>query len=429
MVRLAMVCFLVSLPVAWAQNSGRIMVSGYAASSHPTLASRIAQALKDCRAQNGSCVIDAVDQTGLQDLGAFDPGAAAPGVTLYLGRGTYLADSITLRPGLRIVGLNEIDTVIQAKKSTTDLIVLPPGGPVHNVEIENMTLSGVEGGAQRAIYLNAQRSGPPAFHGGLWYSRFRNIRIYNFGGDNITIRGSQDEWWGPMQFLTWDHVMVFRPAKSERYALAISGETGQIRFLNCEFDNSGGAPPKPPRRGTGIFIGQEPGAKIWPINVQFELPTIQNWHKAVVVSHADNIHFITPHFEADDSLIDIVKGSRGIVAEAGIAWTNACQGGKARDGYCFYVDGSSAASIRDFSICCTPDQIIKAASGARVTSSSNTSWNKPARPDDVTSGEETILKGYSSPGGLCAPGQLYVDLNGDKGSTLYVCEGSRWKAH
>ena len=409
-----------------AQNSGRIMLSSYPQSSYPTLAARIAQGLKDCRAVSGSCVLDALDQTGGQDLGAFDPGPQPQGVTLLLGNGSYSADSITLRPGLRIVGLNEIQTIIQAKKTTTDLVALPPGGPVHNAEISSLTLSGVPGANQRAIYLNAQRSGPPAFHGGLWFSQFRNLKIVNFLGDNITIRGSQDEWWGPMQWLTWENVIVWRPNDTQHYALKITGETGQIRFVNCQFDSNSSAPP--PRNGVGVFIGQEPGAKTWPVNVEFDLVTIQGWGKAAVISHADNIHFITPHFEGDDSLIDVIKGSRAVVAEAGLAWTNACQGGKSKSGYCFYVDGSSNAAFRDFTICCTPDQIIKADSGAHVVLSNNTSWSVPAKPDDPTVGEETILKGRGAATGSCSPGQMYVNTSGGSGSTLYVCEGGLWKA-
>ncbi|HYL92988.1 MAG TPA: hypothetical protein VEW69_07505 [Alphaproteobacteria bacterium] len=408
------------------QNSGRILLSRYPQASYPTLGAKITQALRDCQAAGGSCELDALDQTGDQDLGAFDPGPSSLGVTLYLGRGTYSTDSITLRTGMRIIGLNESRTVIQAKKSTTDLIVMPPGGPVINIEISNLKLSGVTSVPQRAFYLNAQRSGPPAYHGGLWFSQFRNLHIVNFTGDIISIRGSQDGWWGPLQWITWEHVIAWQQDPSHN-ALRIVGMTGQMRFVNCAFDNISSSSGKAPRPGVGVFIGQDEHAKAWPISIQFDLASVQGWGKGVVVSHADNIHFITPHMEGDDDMFDIIRGSRNFVAEAGLAWTNACQSTD-KSGYCFFIDGVSNATFRDFTICCKPDKIVKAVVGARGVISNNTSWETPSLPDDPVLGEELVMKGQSSPSGRCANGQMYVNAAGGQGSTFYVCEGEKWKS-
>lgn len=75
------------------------------------------------------------------------------------------------------------------------------------------------------------------FHGGLWNSKISDIEISNFKGHGIYLFGGGDSSEGllPNQFNVFENIRINKETDFSN-ALRMTGQNGQISFINCTFD-------------------------------------------------------------------------------------------------------------------------------------------------------------------------------------------------
>ena len=83
------------------------------------------------------CIIYAVSPNINLNLGTIDPGSKV--ITIYLGPYTYTVNQITLRSGLKIIGMGGTETILQSVNGNNPVFVLPQANYVRAV---NVLLSG-----------------------------------------------------------------------------------------------------------------------------------------------------------------------------------------------------------------------------------------------------------------------------------------------
>ena len=71
----------------------------------------------------------------------------------------------------------------------------------------------------------------------MWDSRISDINIFGFKGHGVFLEGGGDlsDYLLPNQFNVFENVRVFKNSDFSN-ALKLTGQQGQITFLNCEFD-------------------------------------------------------------------------------------------------------------------------------------------------------------------------------------------------
>lgn len=173
------------------------------------------------------------------------PIALLKGSTVYFPSGSYLSNEIIVRTGISILGDSILTTSISSSIPTDSFYTKGTGylfnmdaGPVQ-IAISNILVSGRNTDKGAFNFKAKPKSAGEA--GGLWHSSFKNIQVANFQGDGFYLEGGRDVpyYLLPNQFLTFENIRVTKNNLEQAvnsHSLKLSGQQGQITFLNCSFD-------------------------------------------------------------------------------------------------------------------------------------------------------------------------------------------------
>jgi hypothetical protein len=238
---------------------------------------------------SNGCVIYAVSPTVNLNLGTIDPGSKV--VTIYLGPYTYNVTQITLRGGLKIIGMGGTQTILQSVNGNNPVFVLPQ---VSYTRAPNVLLSGfhMKGSAgntsEDGFFLDTSST----FSAGLWYSTFSDIYMDGFAGIALHVRGPSNNFGSLTQWVTFNNIVVFRTPGGGN-ALRLEGGVFELRFVNCQFDGQGTGD------GTNIYLGGiGAGVGGYPWSIVFEGLVSQQAATAVQIDGGQNITFHGSHHES-----------------------------------------------------------------------------------------------------------------------------------
>lgn len=250
----------------------------------------VADALAAC--PDAGCTIYAGGENVNRHLGDIDPGNKI--VTIYLGPFTYTVNRITLRKGLKIIGMGASipGTILQSVNGNNPVFVIPQDSyvPATDVLLSGLRIIGSEGNtSEDAFFIDASTLSDA----GLWYSTFHNLYIYNFAGIGIHLKGATANFFGTNEWILFDNVVVFRTTGGGN-ALRIEGSNFQLHFTDCEFDGQGIGD------GTNIFIGNPPGSATYafPFDITFRGLVSQSAALGVQLDGAQTVTFQTAHHES-----------------------------------------------------------------------------------------------------------------------------------
>jgi hypothetical protein len=238
---------------------------------------------------SSGCVIYAVSPKVNLNLGTIDPGSKV--ITIYLGPYTYNVNQITLRGGLKIIGMGGTQTILQSVNGNNPVFVLPQ---VSYTRAPNVLLSGfhMKGSAgntsEDGFFLDTSST----FSAGLWYSMFNDIYMDGFAGIGIHVRGPSNNFGSLTQWVTFNNIVVFRTPGGGN-ALRLEGGVFELRFVNCQFDGQGTGD------GTNIYLGGlGAGVSGYPWSIVFEGLVSQQAATAVQIDGGQNITFHGSHHES-----------------------------------------------------------------------------------------------------------------------------------
>lgn len=189
-------------------------------------------------------------------------------------------------------------------------------GPV-TINISNLNLSG-QNTDRGAFLFDAQFQSTSPFHGGLWNSRISDINIYGFKGHGIYLKGGgqNSNYLLPNQFTIFENVRVFN--FSDNYnSLRMTGQNGQITFLNCEFDGYFTKTAQDVytfKKGKNVWIENED--KYQSAVISFINCTIQYADYGMYISWAENVTIDNCWFEMLG--VAIIVKSNQISSQSGL---------------------------------------------------------------------------------------------------------------
>jgi hypothetical protein len=301
------------------------------------------------------CVIYAVSPAVNLNLGTIDPGSKA--ITIYLGPFTYKVAQITLRKGLKIIGMGGSDngTILQAINGENPVFVIPQtnGAPATNVLLSGFRLLGsANNKGEDAFLIDAST----LVNAGLWYSKFEDVYIAGFGGVGLHLKGPNSNFGAGNQWLLFNNVVVYR-ALGGGNGIRIEGANFELHFTDCEVDGRGVG------NGTNIYIGGLAGGTFsFPFVITFRGLVSQGAALAVQLDGAQSVSFYTSHHEALSSGYQITNntniGTRGItIADSSFFSNVGVNGGK---GFLLDVATPAAWGIRFLhnQIYGTPDSVV-----------------------------------------------------------------------
>lgn len=178
---------------------------------------------------------DGTDQTATIQA-EIDALETAGGGVIELPGGTIVA-TIVMKHRVSITGAGKRRTVVKppAGSSAAGCITLK-AGYVQDAWIENLHVLGNGIAGQHGIYLKATPQAPDN-NGGWWESGMRRVRVSGFLGHQIWLRGGDETFMIPHQFLRFEMVEAF--AVGTKRALYVTGQVGQVTFDSCQFDGPG----------------------------------------------------------------------------------------------------------------------------------------------------------------------------------------------
>jgi hypothetical protein len=356
------------------QNLGNILFADQFAGGVPA-------AVNACPA-NG-CIIYAVSPNVNLNLGSFDPGAKV--ITIYLGPFTFTVNQITLRNGLKIIGMGGTETALQSVNGNNPVFVLPQGNyaSAANVALSGFQLRGSAGNtSEDAFFLDTSST----FSSGLWYSTFDDINMAGFAGIALHIRGPNTNFGSLTQWVQFTNLVVYRTPGGAN-ALRLEGGAFELRFVNCEFDGQATGD------GTNIYLGGLAGGiGAYPWSITFEGLVSQRAATAVQIDGGLNLTFRGSHHEQlwGAYQINFTRGIRtdGVtISESSFA---SDVGNNAGAGYILNVTTTLASQINftHNQMLGTPDSVVNNTNLASVSYQDNGSGgtNVP-----ITSGITTAL--------------------------------------
>ena len=261
----------------------------------------VSDAIAACPA-NG-CTIYAGSPNVSLNLGNIDPGGKA--ITIYLGPYTYNISQVTLRRGLKIIGMGASGgqsgtlgctttpcngTTLQSVNGNNPVFVLPQANnaPATNVLLSGFRLLGAAGNtSEDGFFLDTSSLG----NSGLWHSTIKDLEIEGFAGIGIHIKGPNNNFGAISQWLHFDDVTVFRTSGGGN-GLRLEGANFEMEFSRCQFDGQAIGD------GTNIYIGGLAGGiDGYPLNIRFTGLVTQAAAVGVQIDGASGIAFYSSHHE------------------------------------------------------------------------------------------------------------------------------------
>jgi hypothetical protein len=265
------------------------------------------------------CVIYALSPQTNLNLGTIDPGFKA--ITIYLGPYTYNVTQITLRKGLKIIGMGGSasatntpptcttaapcnGTNLQSVNGNNPVFVLPQTNnePATNVLLTGFQVVGSAGNTSEDGFLLDTSS---TTNTGLWYSTIHDVHLRGFSGVAIHAKGRSTDFASTSQWVLFDNVVAERVSGGGN-ALRLEGAVFQLRFRDCQFDGQA--------LGDGINIymgGVSSSGNAFPTSIVFEGLVSQNAATAVQINGGINYVFYASHHET-------LQGGYQIVSTAGV---------------------------------------------------------------------------------------------------------------
>lgn len=169
------------------------------------------------------------------------PNPPMKGSVVYVPNGAYILDTLNLRSGISLIGESFVNTILYSMATpVSSYLFTMDRGPVI-VNMANFNLVGRQtAGAinQGCFHFKALPPSDPTEyqHGGLWSSTFKNIQATNFKGIGTYLEGGANvSPQRPNQFNIFENFRMTRTVDNVE-ALKMTGQQGQITFLNCQFD-------------------------------------------------------------------------------------------------------------------------------------------------------------------------------------------------
>jgi hypothetical protein len=329
------------------------------------------------------CIIYAVSPRVNLNLGSLDPGSKA--ITIYLGPFIYKVKQITLRSGLRIIGMGASaapsgsdpgctaaapcsGTTLQSVNGNNPVFVIPRvnNRAAIDVAISGFRLLGSAGNtSEDAILLDASSLS----NAGLWYSTFRDIQIFNFAGVGVHLKGTTDGFEAMNQWVRFDRVVVFR-APGGGNGLRIEGAAFELDFEDCQFDG------RTEGDGTNIYIGGLAGGiDGFPITIHFRGLVSQLAATAVHLDGAEGISFYGSHHEKVWGVYQITGNTNiwNIGVTISDTWFNTDVGAHTGSGYLLNVGTTLASGVRFIhnEIFGSPDSVVSGTNLAQIVYQDN----------------------------------------------------------
>jgi hypothetical protein len=252
------------------------------------------------------CIIYAVSPKVNLNLGNIDPGFRA--ITIYLGPFTYTVKQITLRKGLKIIGMGASGgvngsvtcstaapcngTALQSINGNNPVFVVPQANnsPATDVLLSGFRLLGSVGNTSEDGFLLDTSS---SVNSGLWFSTFDDVTMLGFAGIGIHIKGRNNDFTSATQWILFNNVTVIRNPGGGN-AVRMEGAVFELRFRNCQFNGQAKGD------GTNIYIGglaAASGDRGFPFSLVFEGLVSQSAATAVQIDGGVNLTFYGSHHE------------------------------------------------------------------------------------------------------------------------------------
>jgi hypothetical protein len=266
----------------------------------------VAGAIAACPAEG--CTIYAGAETVNRNLGTIDPGDKV--ITIYLGPFTYNVNQITLRKGLKIIGMGASipGTILQSVNGNNPVFVIPQVNtvPANNVLLSGLRIIGSAGNtSEDGFFIDASSLSVA----GLWYSEFNDLTLYGFAGNAIHLRGPNSNFGAANQWLLFNNVIVFRTPGGGN-GLRIEGANFQLHFTDCEVDGQGIGD------GTNVYIGGLPGSIFaFPFDITFRGFVSQSAAVAIQLDGAESVTFEMSHHESLWGAY-LISGNNGMYTRA-----------------------------------------------------------------------------------------------------------------
>jgi len=212
------------------------------------------------------------------------------GSTVFIAQGGYMVNNILLRNGVAITGDTQNSTILYAKLpneggTQNDYLLSIMPGPVQT-SITNISIVGRD--SNKGCFHFKGITPPEGYpHAGVWNSAFKGIGISGFKNHGIYLEGG-DNGRMPNQFTVFENVTVglskLAPAKT--CALKITGQQGQITFLNSAFNGYDDGNMK---FHTGHVVDISHVETTYSAVISFINATFQEGDYGLYINYAENI--------------------------------------------------------------------------------------------------------------------------------------------
>jgi hypothetical protein len=359
----------------------------------------VPDAVNACPA-NG-CVIYAYSPNANRNLGTIDPGTKS--ITIYLGPYIYTLNQITLRKGMKIIGMGSSGgsngtptcsvalpcngTTLQSVNGNNPVFVIPQTNnmPIIGVELSDFLLLGSAGNvSEDGFFIDASAY----TNYGLWFSTISNVSISGFAGVGLHLRARNNDFASSNQWLLFNNMSVQRTPGGGN-ALSLEGSVFELRFRNCQFDG------QTMGDGTNIYIGGYGGGlNGYPASIVFEGLVSQRAGTAVQIDGGINLLFYGSHHELLWGGYQVMNNTN--IGTKGLTITDSYFSGNvgvnSGGGYDLNVATTNAEGVvfaRNH-ILGAPDSIVKSTNLASVVYQDNLS-NSPTAGLPPTSGMSTQM--------------------------------------
>ena len=254
--------------------------------------------------------------------------ASEMGGSVYMPRGVYRADNLILRQGVSLHGDGMEETVVRSREAGDGQGVLTiDAGVTQRVRLMDLGIDAGSDAVRHGIYIHARR-GPGQSASGLWHSSLLRVRVSNFSGAQVWLRGGGLDSLDPIQFLDFTNIVVDRrndnPAST---GVLMSGQVNQTTWINGRVDAFGAGSAQAP--GVNLKICAELAeyghstrdgdnylsAKSGHTHI-FIATSFQQAELAVLLHQVQNIRFLSCHFEGLSNGILATRASVGVVFDS-----------------------------------------------------------------------------------------------------------------